>query len=566
VTTPRRHGSQSSPCLINLSGQTRTLCFVKRLAPVLAAVLIVAIAAGQNAPLDPVADGRISQLHLVPEAFVVFAGEAVTIGSGLAADTFIAGLGWLSGSTAPAPIRSGARLYVDTINLDRLRLEPNPVAELPATDEPEPWAAPLTARVRFGGDSEIRVVVDLPELADSSRLSRLEREGRLAEDEALLLDLPRVTVPPEQPDPYHGVDVTLLDTPDGTHFELRGPALGYRVFALEAPTRLVIDVVPLRPERIPTTAERLMKGVTYRTFGAETPTGRSLVHLLEIEPGAGEFRVVGSNEVARTLSELADGAFAAINAGYFDTRTFQAIGLLRVDYGLLSLPSRNRASIGFGFAGPVMTRVSAKVDLRVAGRIYRRGGPGGDGGIEVYTASGSLAGSRSKGALVVQHGTIVANRAGPVLVPEGGFVVSYPADDREFALFDPGAPASIDVDFEPDAFQAVRYAVEAGPLLVDSGLSAFEPDREAFSRGERILDAYTQQSAIGIRPDGTVLFLVADDMRAEDLVPLFLSLGASQAMRLDSGSSATLLADGKVLNRVRERRIVSAIVFLPTGS
>jgi len=34
-------------------------------------------------------------------------------------------------------------------------------------------------------------------------------------------------------------------------------------------------------------------------------------------------------------------------------------------------------------------------------------------------------------------------------------------------------------------------------------------------------------------------------------------------MRLDSGSSATLLVDGQVVNRRTQRRVVSAIVYLP---
>ncbi|MEX2540373.1 MAG: phosphodiester glycosidase family protein [Trueperaceae bacterium] len=526
-----------------------------RLAPLLMAALVLAVAIGQS-----------STLYRVPDAFVRFAGEAVTIDTGQASDTFIAGLGWLSGSDAPAPIRTDDELYVEEINRSRLGLEFAPVAAAPAAGEDAQWTAPLVAGVRFGGDSEIRVVVDLPQLPSAIALRPLEREGRLGAKDVLVLDLPRTILPAEQPDPYHGIDVSLLEAPNGTRFELRGPELGYRVFALEAPTRLVVDVVPLRPERIPARTETLREGVTYRTFGAPTPSGQSLVHLLEIVPGAGEFRVVGTTEIARPLSELADGAFAAINAGYFDTRTHQAIGLLRVDYGLQSLPSRNRASIGFGFAGPVMRRVSARVDVRVAGQLYRRSSPSADGGIQVHSTAGALVGSGRRGTLVAQHGRIVANRVGPVTVPENGFVVVYPPTDRAFALIDPGAPASIEVEFEPGAFQTVRYAVEAGPLLVEAGRPAFEPDREEFSRGARILDAYTQQSAIGIRPDGTILLLVADDMRAEDLVPLFLALGASEAMRLDSGSSATLMAGGQVLNRERERRIVSAIVFLPNGS
>jgi hypothetical protein len=537
---------------------------VLRLAPALLIALLSLFTAAQ-------ADLPFSErFHLVAPEQVRLAGEAVTIQGVSAEDTFVPGLGWLSGSGAMAPVRRGSLVYVDRANLERLGLEPHPVAELPAVqdlDEITP-VDPLAARVRFGGDSEIRVVIDLPQLPHAGDLLGLEQEGQLAEGEALLLDLPRLMLPSSQPDPYHGIDVGFVSNALGTRLELRGPASSYEVFTLEGPTRLVIDVVPLRRERIRSETRTLMEGVVYRKFGAPTPSGQSLVHLLEIAPGAGEFRVVGTSEVARTLSELASGAFAAINAGYFDTSTFKTIGLLRVDYGLQSLPSRNRASVGFGIAGPVMTRVKAGVDVRVGGRLYRReasaGGPGtGERGLEVHTIGGARAGSARLGALVSQDGRIIANRVGPVTVPENGFVLVYPPEDRELALIEPGAPASIEVDFEPDFFQGVRYAVEAGPLLIQDGVPAFQPETEEFSRGQRILDAYTQQAAIGIKRDGTVLFLVADDMRAEDLIPLFMSLGAEQAMRLDSGSSATLLADGKVLNRANERRIVSAIVFLP---
>lgn len=548
-----------------------------RLAPIVA-LLLLAFAWAQEA-----------DYHQVPDRNLRFEGEAVTIVGTQGHDTFVPGLGWLSGSAAPAPIRSGGAVYLGSTNLERLGLpsggEPQeppqsdwewlPEREASRAGAPVPGQVdPLspggqpggtTTAVRYGGDVEIRVVVDLPELGSTDPLARLEHQGMLDHGEPLVLDLPRVTLPPSQPDPYHGVDVSLLETPSGVRLELYAPKSSYQVFSLQAPTRLVIDLVPLMDRHVRTRRSELMQGVSYHEFGAQTPAGESPVHLLEIESGAGEFRVVGTSEVPRTLTELADGAFAAINAGYFNTSTFQAIGLLRVDYGLQSLPSRNRASVGFGFAGPVMTRVQATVNVRVDGRLHVREAPVNGNGVEVYASAGSLAGSPRRGALVVQHGLVIANRVGPVTVPENGYVIVYPPEDRDLALIDPGARAGIEVDFEPDDFQAVRYAVEAGPLLVQGGEPAFEPEREAFPAGQRILDAYTQQAAIGLRPDGTVLLLVAEAMRAQDLIPLFLSLGAEHAMRLDSGSSATLYADGEVLNRARERRIVSAIVFVPEG-
>ena len=125
---------------------------------------------------------------------------------------------------------------------------------------------------------------------------------------------------------------------------------------------------------------------------------------------------------------------------------------------------------------------------------------------------------------------------------------------------EPGQRIDIDVRMRPAAFESARYAVEAGPLLVRDGQPAFDPAVEAFARGQRILDAYTQQAGVGLRADGTLLLVVAETMRAEDLVGVFLGLDAQDAMRLDSGSSTALLVNGEAVNRAVSRRVVSAIV------
>ncbi len=183
--------------------------------------------------------------------------------------------------------------------------------------------------------------------------------------------------------------------------------------------------------------------------------------------------------------------------------------------------------------------------------------------MQVVRSAGSFAGNGSKGVLLV-HGTqVVENKIGPRRVPEGGYALVYPADNRELALLDFGDTVFLDANLRPASFQGARYAVEAGPLLVKDGQPAYQPILESFALGERILDGLTQQAAIGVTADGTTLLVVAETMRASDLIPLFLSLGADRAMRLDSGSSTTLVVDGKVLNRASQRRVVSAIVLVP---
>src|SRR5690606_12534615 len=101
-----------------------------------------------------------------------------------------------------------------------------------------------------------------------------------------------------------------------------------------------LDVTPKRTLDQPEVTRDLASGVEYRRFNYTTAGGGSVVHVVSIAPQSGEFRDVGESQVPRTVSQLASGALVALNAGYFDTATFEAIGYLLVDHGLLSLPSR----------------------------------------------------------------------------------------------------------------------------------------------------------------------------------------------------------------------------------
>jgi exopolysaccharide biosynthesis protein len=390
-----------------------------------------------------------------------------------------------------------------------------------------------------------------------------------------------------------------------TEVDISGPAMHYRVFALDEPTRLVVDLTPHEPlpaaptvsappapaaplpaseaaevtldatdalrleptDPSPPSAGRVLHpGVVHRELRLPVPGGTSRVDILEIDPAHGEFRVVGESFVPRTLLQLSDGGLAAINASYFDTRNHLSIGFLRIDHTLLSLPSRNRASIGFGVGRPIIDRVAVDLSVRVNGRPAFQGIVT-ENQVVVHTSAGYLVGSPTRGALVVEQGRVVENKIGPRRVPEGGFVLVYEPDIRELALADEGDLLSYSARFVPDAFNRVRYAVEAGPLLVQDGRPAYAPDLEAFdiTHPESNVNRRTTRAAVAVREDGTVLFVTATNMTASELVPLFLSLGAVDAMQMDSGGSSTLVAKGEVINRPAssQRQIATAIVFVP---
>ena len=469
---------------------------------------------------------------------------------------YVHGLGWLADLDAPPPRSEDGMVFVAAAVAAALDRAP------PAVGSTAPVGAHLLA-VRASGDVDVRLVLDLDGV-DADAVRTVGSVGRAEAGAPLQLELPLAGWPENLPTTVGAFDLTWIRSDVGVRLEVGGVAFAYDVFALAGPTRIVLD---LRPDRdgVPAPdefAEDLAVGVRYRTFRALGSGGPSRVHVLEVAPGAGEWRVVGASGDPRPTVEWASGAFAAINGGYFDTGTRSAIGLFVVDGAWVSPPSRGRAAVGFGPEGVVIDRVRASFGVRVDGRTVLVASHPAAAEVQVHPLAGGWAGSATQGVLVLDaDGVVIANRVGPVRVPASGRAIAYPPEVRALALVDAGAVVATDLVVTPTAFAGVRYAVEAGPLLLKDGRPAYEPELESFARGVRILDEVTQQAAIGVRADGTVLLVAAEAMVAGDLVALFEGLGAHDAMRLDSGGSTTLVADGLVLNRRTERAVANAIVW-----
>lgn len=484
---------------------------------------------------------------------------AIVLNLGQRELVYVDGFGWLADIDAPAPEVREDGVYGDPALLGALGIAApsRPAAPtVSAALDPVPLAG-----VRFSGEREMRIVLDLPDL-DARLLAGIERSGSVGTGAALTLALPALDVDSGRRETYRGVELGFVAEAGSTRLEVSGVPFEYHVFAVPAPTRLVID---LRLERAPIwvdATQSLRDGVTYSRVRAEGAGGPTWVHVVEVAAGVGEWRVVGAPGEARTTDRWADGAFAAINGGYFDTGTRQAIGMLVVDGVLLSHPSRGRAVVAFGDGAPLIDRVRASYSVWIDGLLVAvRGAPFVDE-VSVVRGPGS-AGSARYGTLVVdaESELLLDNGIGPVRLSAGQFAIVYPAELRPLAIAEPGVNVRYSWHVTPDDFSLARYALEAGPLLLKDGRDVLAPELEQFAVGQRILDGLTQQAALGVRADGTTVLVAAESMVAADLVPLLQALDVRDALRLDSGGSTTLYADGRVLNRRSEREVVTAIVL-----
>jgi hypothetical protein len=489
-------------------------------------------------------DGSQQPLVRIPGAVARATDGAIAIRAGDRELVYVEGFGWLGDVSAPEPQLRDGEVYGTPALLAALGLD---VATLEA--------------VRFAGDTEVRVVLDVPAL-DEASLRHLTRSGEVAPGEGVRLNLPPLLLPAGLLQTYGGLEVLLEQDLDGVIVEIVGGAFRYEVFTVPGPTRVVLDLKLERPPLEPDTSQVLAEGIVYRRLQAEGSGGLSRVHVIDVAPGVGEWRVVGTPGEVRTTDRWADGGFAAINGGYFDTSTRQVIGMLVVDGVLYSLPSRGRAVVAFGDGPPIIDRVKASYSVWLDDvPVAVRGAPFVDE-VNVVTGPG-YAGSARYGVLVVDEldGEVLDNRVGPVRLRTDQYAVVYPAELRALALAEPGTRVRYTWHFTPEAFGSARYALEAGPLLLKDGRNVLAPELEMFAVGQRILDGLTQQAALGVRPDGSVVLVAAESMVAADLVPLLQRLGVSDALRLDSGGSTTLYANGKVINRRSERAVVNAIVL-----
>ena len=510
--------------------------------------------------------------------------------------SYAAGLGWLNLDTGlSAPVTENAQVYLEDDVLDALGV-----------------ALPRLRGVRSSGGGTVRVVFDFGAL-DAARLEPLRQTGTLTPERPLRLRLPPLLVARTLRERLEGFTLRVTDGAnratgaDATILQLAGPTARYTAFPLANPTRLVVDLRadPGSADAMLDAQENLLSrlvrpregvrelggGVTLRSFNTPTVAGSSRVDLVEIAPNRGRFRVEGGSYDLRTPSELTGAALVGLNASYFDPESGRSIGFLKGRGGLESLPSRGRAAIGFGFGDPVVGRPEGTLVVTVTS------GTGASGlsdrvlnsdrtssnrarrleldlheeRVTLHTAPGAWVGSPRQGAVVVSvAGRVLEKKVGPRRVPTGGFVLSYLPEVRALALVDAGDAVAYRLETRPSIWRFVPEAVEAGPLLVADGRSAYHPGLEAFDTRDREsnINRRTTRAALGVRADGTVLLLVATELTAAELVPLFLRLGAEDALQLDSGGSSTLVVGGEVINRpaLLQRRVATVITYTPLSA
>ncbi len=340
-----------------------------------------------------------------------------------------------------------------------------------------------------------------------------------------------------------GFRVRLL--PEGTELTPLRPHR-HRLFPLLDPLRLVLDLYEER-------AEALAPGVVYRETVLFTPEA---LRVYLVEARGGRLLPVGKPGQRALGRDLAPGALALLNGGYFDPRTATPIGLWVREGVTLSYPY-GRYALLWNRWDFFLARPRYEALVRGPGGVLRVGlnllparytaytlGPAGRPGEEV--------------ALVV-GGRVEGVVPAPAELPPGAWGLAFPEGSPPFPL-EPGTPLSLYGRLDPP----VDFGLEAGPLLVLEGRYALDPAQEGF-RDPRPLQAQAPQAAVALFRDGRLWLLVSEAATPDRLARGLLAEGVWGALRMDGGGSAQLWVRGSLKgpNGQNPRPLMNGLALYP---
>ncbi|PZA07111.1 MULTISPECIES: phosphodiester glycosidase family protein [unclassified Meiothermus] len=409
------------------------------------------------------------------------------------------------------------------------------------------------AGVRFSlGSDRLRLVFDLPADFDAP-LPRGEGgfSGRYA------LELP-LFAPGLEAVSGEGLSFSVLYGPSSTRFALTAPPgrfYRYRSFTLENPRRYVLDLYYLPPER----TEAIAPGFRYREVWTFTPEPLRL-YLVEADPGRWRMEPVGQPGLRASLPSLAPTALAILNGGYFDPKSGTPIGLWVKDGVALNFPfgrstlmwEGNQVFAGFPKFGTVVLTQGGQ-RLAVGINRYRAR-------LTAHTAPGP-AGQAGEAIAVVEGDRVIAIYPAPYELKPGQWGLSFPGGET------PPVRAGEILKLYGSLEPPVSYALEAGPLLIQSGAYAFDPSREAFT-DPRPLKAVTPQSAVAWTQDGRLWLVVSEPTTPSTLARALQLFNPNiwGAIRMDAGGSAQLYVRGSLqtpLIESRPRPVVNGLALYP---
>ncbi|MFH1361903.1 MAG: phosphodiester glycosidase family protein [bacterium] len=389
----------------------------------------------------------------------------------------------------------------------------------------------------------------------------------------------------------------------------------YNIFYLNDPPRLVIDFE--RDFLSITSGGTIKKGITFLEVKQGTASGLIKAHVLKIDLDQVYVKPALAMKYNKNfvesfvslitpwmnsdkkkhffiekVSEIAgrQNAVAAINGTFFASNGVP-LGALLIDQELVSSPIYDRTALFFDEKNiPYIDNVSITSSFKIedGGRYTIQGVNQSRGANEIimYTPIwGERTGSNSAGIeLVVRRSKISEINISNSEIPKDGYVLSAQGQVVESLSENAGLDKIINTGINIIPHDAspieIIQLVSGGPRLLKNGLVYVSKHEEKFQND--IAKGRAARTAVGITKQQDLLLVTVDGRlrekrildksqdsigaTLEELSKIMLSLGATEAMNLDGGSSSTMVINNEVVNLPTsgyERRVSNALLLFP---
>jgi hypothetical protein len=393
-----------------------------------------------------------------------------------------------------------------------------------------------------------------------------------------------------------------------------GEPLPYNIFALNDPSRLVVDFNREFTNLV--SGGTIIDGAEYFKVTKGSDSGRVNANVIKVDPAKAEvlpalarkgkpnlldsfikvftpWRKTDDNEhfLRAKVGEIAEdqGAVAAVNGTYF-AFTGKPLGTLLIDKELVSTPIYDRTALIFSddYQAYIDNILIECYFLTANGIRYDITGVNqgrGKNSVILYSpAWGEKTGTSSDGIeVLVSNSTVVELQTGNSAIPGDGYVLAISGPAAQFVPENIKAGDKIDTHIKiipyTTAPKSILHMISGGPRLVKNGVVYVSKYEEKFRAD--IASGRAARTAVGITKDGKLLLVAVDGlprgknnrsekdsigMTLEELAKLLIDLGAVEAMNLDGGTSTTMWIDGRIVNQTvsgSQQRVSNALIIRP---
>jgi len=291
---------------------------------------------------------------------------------------------------------------------------------------------------------------------------------------------------------------------------------------------------------------------------------------IEVKPVLSFDKVFGFEKLSEMVKR--SGAYAAVNSGFYH-KYGQPSGMVVIDGKMFSNSTGKYPVFVIKDGEASLREIETKLWISFPGGKLKADNintEGKKGEVVVYTpeyGSSNRAVSENT-TVIVRNGLAeqIVQVKNETRIPEDGMLITFfnPVKDNiPFKIGD-----TLKFEFEPymdnksQAYECGSWIVRDGEIVIGE-----------WDEWVGVMTNRDPRTAIGLKEDGTVVFLVVDGRQPEfstglkgsELGELLLKYGVTNAAMLDGGASTEMIIDGKIVNRPsfkgEERPLAGGIIL-----